>query len=401
MNPMSKPSLDGGNQSLDLFQQVGRAVPSPIFEYLMRDFDPDKTWLELMSQQRLSAQGYIFTDQGASKVKPGDTLPRQIAQAGFGMSVGICEINRDGAGKLVISKYIRGCEQLRHVVNTDLFQRLKLTTPSQYFFAYFDTRLGRETLLAAWCEKVIRWLQLPRACIEAESESGVVYWQNIVKKSRRFGVCFHHETCKPIETWEPTESSTDIRPMQGEVHVIPSFDPAFAIYLIPARHNLLTIRRAFYTQLKSAKFKEWHRRCVEYWKTLTCEMTRFPKNPDGIKRIERDGTGQLVREKFVRPKFEPKVHLPPKAKPGKSAKRVDLWLGLAANDLVGGGIPFGKSSVEGRFLREQAESWETLRNHQRSAATRLKELETRYGRLDKKLAYRIKETVERALDSFF
>ena len=77
--------------------------------------------------------------------------------------VGICEINRDGAGKLVISKYIRGCEQLRHVVNTELFQRLELTTLGQYFFAYFDTRLGRETLLAAWCEKVIRWLQLPRA----------------------------------------------------------------------------------------------------------------------------------------------------------------------------------------------------------------------------------------------
>ena len=82
----NEQTIVGWRKSIkDLFQQVGRAVPSPIFGYLMRDFDPDKTWLELMSQQRLSAQGYIFTDQGASKVKPGDTLPRQIAQAGFGM----------------------------------------------------------------------------------------------------------------------------------------------------------------------------------------------------------------------------------------------------------------------------------------------------------------------------
>jgi hypothetical protein len=89
----------------------------------------------------------------------------------------------------------------------------------------------------------------------------------------------------------------------------------------------------------------------------------------------------------VRHLFDPAKHLPATKKPTRSARRKDLWLGLAANDVTESGLTLGKSSVEGEFLLKHSPSYHALHNAQRTAKRRLNELDDAAGRLDKNLAH--------------
>ncbi len=87
--------------------------------------------------------------------------------------------------------------------------------------------------------------------------------------------------------------------------------------------------------------------------------------------------------------------------PGKSSRRVNLRLWLAAHDVVRDGQSLGKKAPLGAFLLGHCESCQELRNHQKSAESRFRELDTSLGRLDKKLSYWIRENAKLDHTGFF
>src|SRR6266542_6904812 len=53
------PTLAGAFQHMHLFQRAREALGQPYFDFMMKGFDPDVTWLELDEHQRLTARGFI------------------------------------------------------------------------------------------------------------------------------------------------------------------------------------------------------------------------------------------------------------------------------------------------------------------------------------------------------
>jgi hypothetical protein len=235
----------------------------------------------------------------------------------------------------------------------------------------------------------------------AGAEVDASYWEETVKNSERFAILRNPEDGTPVEFWTPDVRQANVRLKANEQTVIPSEAPAFAIFLATARHNPATIRAAFHTQLKAAHFRNWHPQCVEFWRTLTIETHKLPRSSDGTKRIELDERGHPIRQKVMRHLFDPRKHLPSARKQTRSAQRKDLWLGLAANDVVEAGLILGKRSVEGAFLLKYSPNYHTLHNAQRSAKRRLDELDDAAGRLDKNLAHWIDQSVNLEAMAFF
>jgi len=351
---------------------------------MMKGFDPDLTWLELDEHQRLTARGFIVADGEALKVNPEYLLPRQVAEKRPEVSVAMVELDRDGAGRLLLRREVRFGFALRKIAHTDFFQSLGLRTPGRYLLIYFDTRGARDALLHSFDMEMLRWLGTKPPVSDKEIDAS--YWAQISDTMARFEILWNEDR-SPADYWVPEFREANVRAKPDEVAVVPSEVPAFAIFMISARHNPATVRASFHTQLKAPQFKKWHPPCVDFWRSLTIESHRFPRNPDGTKRIELDERGQPIREKIVRHLFDPKEHLPSAEKPTRSARRKDLWLGLAANDVAIRGLPLGKGNAAGAFLLEHSPGCDALRNAQRSAARRLEELDKAAGRLDKNLSH--------------
>lgn len=375
----SQPKRAEAFRLIHLYQRCKSATSEQVFRLVLGGFDPDLTWLGLTERQRLSARGYAVADTEAIKVAPAYTLPRQTLRPSFAMEVTLCEIDRNSAGQMILSK---GKEApLAEVTRFPFFQTLSLATPGRYLCVYFDTRLGRETLLAALCEQ------------------------------RQF--------------WTPGPQCGSSRLKDDEVHVIPSDMPPFAIFLAPAKSDAARLQAAFHTQLKAAQRGDWFLRCVEHWKTVKVEFPMVVPKADGT--IEIDCRGFPVLTKVTRYLFDPKQHLPPEQKQGKSAGRAGLWLGLAASDVVRQGKSLFKRRPEIDFLITHCQAWRTyseratksgkqdfpeqrqarkkscheLRNHHTSAKVRLEELDEMFGRLDKNLEHWIKENTKLAQSGFF
>ena len=352
----AKPSLAGVFQQGHLIQTAREAVGQPYFDFLMGGFDPGLTWLELEKGQRLRARGFVLGEREVLKVNGEYLLPRQQADLpAVGFSV--VELGRDKAGHVVVSKQICHEYPFDRLGHLDFFRGLPLQ-PGRYVSVLFDTRGARDALLEAFDGALRRW---------------VGDWRAAMKDSGRFGILWGGEDRKPVEFWAPEFGSEIVRAKRNEMALIPSDDPGSAILLVSARHNPETLRASFHTHLKMARFKVWHSRCVEYWKTVTVETLELVRNPDGT--TAGDENGRPLRRPVRRHVFHPERDLPPKAKAVRSARRADLWLGLAADDVVAAGLALGKGSAEGAFLYGLCKDYAALKNPQRSAALRLRELD--------------------------
>jgi hypothetical protein len=339
---------------MHLFQAMEQAILAPCFDFLMHGFDPSLTWLELPKQQRLLEQGYVFDQNKATKVNPEYVLPRQTPMEADAAHIRLCPVARDSTGKFYVSLRPHFSQGLTQVSDCPFFRGLQIKAPppgggpyvdsrlaKSCLSIYFDTRFGRDQLLA------------------------------VLKAKRQF--------------WESAPFLGTKRLGMDEVHIIPSDEPPFAIFLAPATCNKDRLLAAFHTQLKTPQRKKWFPRCVEHWKTLKVEIPKTVRSPDGS--TQADARGFPVRVKLTRALFDPAKHLLSKNTTPKSARRVNPWLGLAANDVVEACLPLGKTSEGGAFLLDRCASSSDLRNHQRSAARRLRELDTSFGRADKNLAH--------------
>jgi hypothetical protein len=268
-----KQTLAGGFQHMHLFQRTREALGQPYFDYMMKGFDPDLTWLELEEHQRLTARGFILGNEEALKVNPEYLLPRQVADNRPGLSVGMVELGRDGSGNLSLVKEVYGGFALRKVAHAEFFRKLMLQSPGRYVFIFFDTRGARDALLQALDRGMLEWLGTTSA---VGTEVDASYWEKIVKNTERFAILWNPDDRTPVEFWTPEVREANVRLKANEQAVIPSEEPAFAIFVASARHNPVTIRAAFHTRLKTAHFKNWHSRCVDFWKTLTIEIQRLP-----------------------------------------------------------------------------------------------------------------------------
>ncbi len=349
---------------LNLFACVKEATSELCFKFVLDGLDPNLSWLELTDKQRLTFKGVAFGEGKPTRVNPAPLLPRQSVMPVFAVSIDLCELGRDSAGQMVILKPMR--TELQHVMRCPFFRELDLD-PGRYLCVYFDTTLTRDTLLAA---------------LEAEPQ-----------------------------LWTPDPDSGSSRLKSGVVHVIPSDTPPIAIFIVPATSDAIRLRAAFCTKLKVTQRKKWHPRCIAHWKSLQI-IDQIPRlRPDGT--IEIDENGLPVRETIIRNLFNPEMDLPSARKATKSAGRADPWLGLAANDIVHQGKSLFRSSeaecllthCKGRrpnrrfktdnkdYRRRRQDRQDRryeLRNHQKSAEKRLKELDRIFGRLDKKLDQCIK-----------
>jgi len=322
----------------------------------MYSFDPALSWLQLLNKQRLLAEGYVTGKGKALKVSPELLLPRQTSAPDFAASIRLCEINRNSTKQLFISKLIHGGEDLEHVAPFEFFQKLEFRkTPAECLYVYFDTRLGRDQVLDA---------------VRAEKQC-----------------------------WGSNPRSGSTRLKRSQVWVIPSNDPPFAIFLVPANCDKERLVSALHTQLMSSRRREWFPRCVDHWKTCTVNDTELVRDRDGS--IQIDARGFPVRRRVIRHLFDPTKHLPPEQKPRKSAGRHNLLLGLAANDVFQQKHSLSKSNQEVTFLLEQTKSLTELRNLQRSARRRLVELDAKMGRLDKSLDRCIQENESLGRIGFF
>jgi hypothetical protein len=373
-NEHTQPSRALSLQAMQFFQRSRQAIGQPYFDFLMHNYNPTLSWLQLPLEQRLTAKGYVVGEQIALKAARELVLPRQTSAAAFAASIRLCEISRNSAKQFFVSKLIHGGEDLKQVTPSKFFQKLRLRkTPAQYLYVYFDTRLGREPVLAA---------------IKAEQQ----FW-----------------------TTDPAAGSTRLK--KDQVWVIPSNEPPFAIFLAPASCDKERLLAALHTQLKAPQRQEWFPRCVDHWKTCTVADTELVRKPDGT--IQADSRGLPLRRRVIRPLFDPEKHSPSKETPHKSATRTNLLLGLAANDVVRQKHSLSKTNPDVIYLQKQTESWASetstkmpswhrlrkslseLRNHQRSAKRRLMELDTQMGRLDKKLDRCIEQSTELAQRGFF
>jgi hypothetical protein len=378
-----KPTLAGAFQQGHFIQHARVALGQPYFDFLVQGFDPARNWLELAEGQRLLAGGFVIGGNEALKLNPEFLLSRQQASRPK-LSLGVVELGRGGSGEVVLAKEVTLGFGVRRVAGTDYFRCLPLSPLGRYVFVFFDTRGGRDALLESFDRELERWLG---------------DWGTVMKKAGRLAILWNPNDRTPVEHWAPDSSSAGIQAKLNEVAVIPSEEPGHAILLVCARHNPATVRAALHTRLKTGQFKEWHSRCVEYWKSLVIERSELVCNPDGS--VALNGSGRPVYRKVALPLFNPARHLPPATKPAKSGRRFDLWLGLAANDAVTAGDGLGKRSVKGGLLLENCASVSALWNHQRSAAKRLAELDGAAGRLDKNLTYWNGKSTELAAMGFF
>ena len=388
----NKDALNRGKEMLrlmHLFQQARGGVGELCCKYLTTEFDPDQTWLELDKRQQLTAQGYLFDDSGAVKFSEAWTLPRQdySEPPSDAVRVGICELARDGDGKLSVSKRIRGWESLGGIAGTEFFKRLN---PGRYLICNFDIRRSREQLSQAWDAKMKDWLGGPPSEADANKPIAV---RELPPRGR---------PKEPPEHWTPDPDSGGSRPKPKEVHLLPSDDPALVILLLPAKYNRAVFRSVFQGQLKREQRDKWLPRCVEFWKTLTHTDERYLLNPDGSKRSVQDVTRR----------FSPELHLPKETKRGKSGARKNLWLGLAACDVVRMGaslfeksqpvdfllVNMGASAVASKdaYNVRRKRSCHQLRNHQDAAEAYLNELDASLGRLDKNLAHWLQQNARLA-----
>jgi hypothetical protein len=361
-----KPSLAGALRRMHMIQAARGVAGHPYFDFLMSSFNPELTWLELDEAQRLKAQGFVLGATEALKVNSDYLLPRQKADSPA-VGFAVVELDLDDAGNVVVPKQVTHGFPLSRVAPLDFFRRLALL-PGRYVAVIFDTRGARDALLEAFDRELQRW---------------VGNWREGMKGSGRFAILWNGEDHTAVEYWAPQVDLAGFRAKRDEVALIPSDDPGSAILLVSAKHDPAAVRASFHTHLKTGVFQKWHSRCVEYWKTLKIESSEVVRNPDGT--IPADEKGLPVRRPVLRYLFNPGRDLPPKRKGVRSARRADLWFGLAANDVVGGGIALGKTSAEGVFLYARCESYAAMRNHQRSAAARLQELEEAAGPLQEAL----------------
>jgi hypothetical protein len=364
---------------LHLFQRTKLATSDQIFRMVLDGFDPDLTWLELTERQRLSVQGCAIGDGEAVNVTLPNTLPRQVSLPSSPPDVSLCEIDRDAAGHFILTKGT--ASPLAEVTRFPFFQKLKLKTPGRYLCAYFDTRLGRQAILAAL------------------------------------------ENQKPFWTPDPVFGNIQFNP--DDVYVIPSDMPPFAILLAPARCDAARLQAAFHTQLEASQYRNWLARCVKHWKTVKVRTPTPRRNPDGT--LQLNESGRVVYEPVTRYLFDPEKHLPPAQQAHKSASRDNLWLGLAANDVVRKRMSLFKKTPETDCLVKQTKAWDgeskraaasakrdfskqrqaqkrahhELRNHQISAKKRLDELDKHFGRLDKNLDHWITENAKLARSGVF
>ena len=384
MKESGKPSVAGVLQQTRLIQMVRGAVGQLYLNFLINHFNPALTWLELRNEERLKAQGFVLGEKEALRGNGEYLLPRQKAdppKLGFA----VVELGLDNSGHIVLSKQVTPGISLNQVAHLDFFRHLALQ-PGRYVSVFFDTRGARDALLAAFDDELDRW---------------VGNWSVAMEESGRFAILWNGEGYVPVEYWAPQSSSGNVRAKRNEVAVIPSDNPGFAILLVSARHNPATVRASFHTHLKSGLFRQWRSRCVDYWKTVTVESSEFVRNPDGT--VAADENGSPLRRPVLRYLFNPEKHLPPKKKAFRSARRSDLWFGLAANDVVVRGLVLGKTSAEGAFLYGLSKTmpYATLRNHQRSAARRLKELDQSAAHISEALARQNRENAKLAKSGFF
>jgi hypothetical protein len=366
---------------MHLIQAVRWAIGQGYLDFLLGGFDPSLTWLELGEAQRLKARGFVLASEMALKVNSEYLLPRQIAdrpRVGFD----VVELSRDSSRDLILSKQLTFKGPLSRIARTDYFRRLGLSC-GRYICVHFDTRAARDALLQAFDEELNRW---------------VGDWHTKMKNNRRIPILWSGEDHVPVEYWVPS-ADAGVRAKGNEIAIIPSEQPGIAMLLVSARHNPSTVRGVFHSHLKSSQFKEWYRRCVDYWKTVTVEVSEPVKNSSGAALV--DANGIPLWRQAVRHVFDPKRHLRPKQKQHRSAKRTDLWLGLAGNDVVTDGVVLGKTSPEGRFLLEYRNNLTELLNRQRSAARRIKELEAPAATLPEALALYAEENFRLAQAGFF
>jgi hypothetical protein len=353
----TKPSFAEFFKKAYLFGQAKDAIGEEYFKLLWNGFDPCLHWLELSQAQRLDARGFIAAGNKAWKFGTELTLPRQTPPDPYSVLVGVCEIHRDGSGRSSVKEIHGHASSLNGVEDADFFKSL---APGRYLCATFDTRLGRDELLKVlegWMHLWLCWLASPKQK-------------------------------PPLDYHVPSH----------EVHIIPTSQPAYAICLLPATYHPLAFRAAFHTQFKPVKSTQWHRLCVDYWKTLTFPSLEIRMHPNGTPDVEG---GCLVYETITRYFFRPEEHLPPASKPTKSSRRKNPWIGLAANDAVKAGQPLGKNDPLSGFLLRHCKNCQELRNSQRSVMKRLQELDKHLGRLDKLLSYWIQKNTALNSLSFF
>lgn len=352
-----------GYRLMDLFQRIKQAAPEPFFSFLMHNFDPALDWLQLSEEQRMMAKGCVIGEKEILRTNPEHTLPRQTASDPDILTLGLCQIVKSSAGGLTVRKTDPGWQNVAtatQLQNLKQLQALQPETPARYLYVYFDTRVCSKTLLDA------------------------------LGREEQF--------------WKP-EHDLQFRLKSSRVHVIPSEQPPFAIFLTPATCDLPYLRAAFHTQLKQPRRRGWLHQCVKHWNTLSVTVPELVRDPDGM--VLLDAKGFPVRRTVCRPLFDPKKHLEQKGIPTKSARRVDLWLGLAADDLARGQGLGAKALLVGRLI-EQTKRWpelqnvpadcrrkkclQELRNHQKSARSRLNEIDISVGRLDKALGDKLKKS---------
>ena len=177
-----KSTLAGAMQQMHFFQQARAALGNLYFDYLMKGFNPDLTWLELEEWQRLTARGFILGENYALKANKEYLLPRQEADQPT-LSVGIVRLHRDGSGDLRFDQNRSVGPAIQNVEGTELFSGLRLNTPGEYAFVYFDTCGSREALLEAFDAEMQRWLgtALPPSGDKMDGK----YWEDIARKRPR------------------------------------------------------------------------------------------------------------------------------------------------------------------------------------------------------------------------
>ena len=395
------PKLSGAFQNSHLFQRSNEALGEPYFNWIMKGFNPDLTWLELAESQRLTARGFLLGDGVAFKVNAEYVLPGQVVKKPR-VSGGLLQLVRDASGEMKLLPDKPIAQSLGLIEDTELFRSLPLAAPGEYVYVIFDTRGSREALLESFDAAMLGWLHT--APPGSGEKMDAVYWAKVAKNHERL-VVWRSPDGTPVEFWTPENPADDgdrIRAKMDEQALLPSDDLPRAIFMISSRHNPATVRAAFHTKLKAAQFKKWHPEFVAFWKTLTVSFTQLPKNRDGSDRVEFDERGKIIYERAKRPVFDAREHLPAPHQPRRSTRRKNAWLGLAAHDVVAGGLPLGKNTTEGAFLLGiTTTSYDGLHNAQRATQKWLRELDESAGRLDKTLGHWNNESKKLASCGFF
>lgn len=380
----SRPKSGEAVRLLHLFARAKQATSEQFFKLIFNGFDPNLTWLELNTQQRVMAKGYIVHNEQAIQTNAVLALPNPMLK----VSVHLCGLDRNPAGQLFVRTLalhdgkhlkIHGGEELKKVEQFQFFQNLNLATPDKYLYIYFDTRFSRETLLSA------------------------------LVKQRQF--------------WPSDPDSGASRLKSEVVHVIPSNEPPFAILIAPGSCNLTSLAAAFHTQLKATRHDVWFPKCVEHWKTLKVEFQQARRNPDGSFQLNKNRLP--IYETITRPLFNPEEHLKRKTSTRKTSAR--RWLELATLDMKREKKSLFKRTPKTNLLIAQCKAWRgynersaklgkrdcqeerkarraschELRKCQAHASKQLATLDKTFGRLDKNFSHWVKQNSKLDQSGFF